>query len=97
MASFILPSDPVSNNKATTTNKNDVGLTSDTKVDVSSVGGSDGSTRVALRFHEREEHRVLSKQANATLRRWRSGNLEAFEKSKRKALRPSNQDNPNNL
>ena len=94
-ASFILPSDPVANNKATTPNKNDGGIMSDANAKVSSVGGRDGSTGVDLRFHKREEHRTLSKEKKATLRKWRTGNPEAFEKSKRKALGPDNQHNSN--
>ena len=71
MASLILPSDPVANNDATTPNKNDRGLIPGAKVGISSVGGRDGRTGVDLRFHEREECRILSKQAKATLCRWR--------------------------
>ena len=91
MASFVLPSDPTDNNKAATPNK-DTGSTSDAKADASSVGGRDRSTEVDLRFRERAECLNLSKQAKETLRRWRSSNPEAFDKSKRKVLGPNDPD-----
>ena len=62
------------------------------KVDVSIVGGRDGSAGVNLRFHERAECRSLSKQAKETVRRWRSSEPDAFYESKCKVLGPSNQD-----
>ena len=95
MVSFVLPSDAAANNKAKNPNKNYAGLILDAKVDTSSVGGCDRSTGVTMRFYKRAECRVLGKKANEILRRWRSGNPEAFEKSKRKALEPSNQHHPN--
>ena len=72
MASFILPSDLVANNRAITVNKNNEGIISETntKISSTSVGGRNGSTRVNLRFYKREEYCILSKEAKITLRKW---------------------------
>ena len=68
MTSSVLTSDPAANNKAAPPNKNDAGLMSDAKAEVSSDGDHDGSTRVDLRVHKREECRNLGKKAKETLR-----------------------------
>ena len=86
VTSFILPSGPVVNNKAITPNKSNRGMISDTNTKISSVRGCNGNTGVDLRFHKREEYRTLSKQAKVTFRKQQASNLEAFEKSKCKAL-----------
>ena len=84
MASFILPSDPVANNKASTSSKGG-GLMSDTNANVSGVGGRD-KTGLDLRFYKRKEFMKLSKTEKDSLTAWRSSNPDAFETSKRKAL-----------
>ena len=91
IVSFILLSNPVTNNKATTSNKSNGGIISNTnaKISSASVGGHDRSIGIDLRFHKREEY-TLSKESKITLRKWQASNLEVFEKSKCKTLGPSN-------